>query len=139
MSSSSSDGEASVIGARYLNFGVLVEYSEAPEYVWNLTASAPASAATSISRRAVSQSRLWLAPASAITYVGCPGPTMRSPMANSAGRCMGAMLGVLLLDVRVDRGQLRVGADVREDLRERRVRRSEIQFGIEHAGELEVF
>src|SRR5215207_8714816 len=101
-------------------------------------ASAPASAATSISRRAVSQSRLWLAPASAITYVGCPGPTMRSPMANSAGRCMGAMLGPLLLDVRVDRGQRGVGADVREDLRERRVGRSEVQFGVERAREFEV-
>src|SRR3954454_15198462 len=133
MSSSSSEGDWSVSGSRYLNAGVLVEYRPRPEYVWNLTASAPASAATSISRRAVSQSRLWLAPASAITYVGCPGPTMRSPMANSAGRCMGAMLGPLLLDVRVDRGQLGVGTDVREDLRERHVRRSEIQLFVEGA------
>ena len=38
-----------------------------PEYVWNLTASAPAPTATSIRRCAVSRSRLWLAPTSAMT------------------------------------------------------------------------
>jgi hypothetical protein len=35
--------------------------------VWNLTASAPAAAAASISRRATSRSRSWFAPASAMT------------------------------------------------------------------------
>src|SRR4051794_5876723 len=138
MSSSSSDGEASVIGARYLNFGVLVEYSEAPEYVWNLTASAPASAATSISRRAVSQSRLWFAPASAMTYVGCPGPTSRSPIANSEGRAMRRMLEALLLDVRVDRPELRVGAHVGEDLRERARLFRQSEVGVQAAHERQV-
>ena len=54
----------------------------APVYVWNFTASAPASAATSISSLARPRSRLWLAPASAITYTGsADGRSRRPPMA----------------------------------------------------------
>ena len=65
IASSSSCGERS--SSRYANRGVFDEYSPAPVYVWNFTASAPASAAMSISSRAIPRSRLWLAPASAMT------------------------------------------------------------------------
>src|SRR6478609_7534000 len=46
---------------------------------WNLTASQPASAATSISARASSSEPLWLMPISPTMYDGLPGPTTRSP------------------------------------------------------------
>ena len=47
------------------------------ENVWNLTASAPATAAASTNSSAISGEPLWLTPASAMTRGGAPSPMLR--------------------------------------------------------------
>ena len=63
----------------YAAVGAPGEARAAGSKVWNLTASAPAAAAASISRAAIAGSPLWLTPASAITNTG-PSPIRRSPI-----------------------------------------------------------
>src|SRR6266704_5745745 len=55
-------------------------YSLDARKVWNFTASAPASAAISISFLACSRLPLWLLPASAMMKHASPSPTQRLPI-----------------------------------------------------------
>ena len=90
--------------------------------VWNLTASAPASAAASIEPRArCAGSPSWLTPASAITNTG-PRPISRSPIGTRTARAGAARTAsaasevVLLVDVdRPFRGELEADRPTRLD------------------------
>jgi hypothetical protein len=64
---SSWDSSLGVVSIWYPALGACAATSFDDENVWNLTASAPASAAARISASAVSIIPLWFTPASAIT------------------------------------------------------------------------
>src|SRR5581483_4052403 len=91
-SSSNCDVAVAPVRAWYPTSGAVGATTFSVIQVWNLTQSAPASWAASISCSASATSPLWLTPASAMTKQGRPSPIVRPPM--SIARLMRLRLSV---------------------------------------------